>query len=183
MSRAPIDALRSHLYPVEQAPVVNALQAMKDPANLPLAYMLPINMAQQQWKKMDRWTWQEWSGAADSYAQAFDASGATLRQIHGTVEMPKWQEMSELGRELSDEIMRQRVFDDPSKYTPLYRNLPYPSTPYTPGLLPSFGDHFAPEPSYPLGWRQAWEYPQVFSAIDEIRAQDAVYAAYMLPKK
>jgi len=181
MAYAPIDALRSHLYPVQTSPVVAALQAMKDPANLPQTYMLPINMAQQQWKKYDRWLWQEWSGSADSYAKAFDASGATLRELHGTMEMPRWQEMATLGRELSDELMRQRVEDDPSKFTPLLRNMQYPTQ--WPAQSEGFDVQFAPNPQYPVGWRQAWEYPQVFSALDQIRAQDAVYAAFMLPKR
>lgn len=184
MAYAPIDALRSHLYPVQTAPVVTALQAMKDPQNLALSYMLPINMAQQQWKKVaSRWDWQEWSGSADSYARAFDASGATLRELHGTVEMPRWQEMHELGRELADQLMADRVEDDPSKFTPLSRNLPYPETMLSP-MMPAqaMAEAFHPEPFYPTGWRQAWEYPQIHATLNQIHAQDIVYAAYMLPK-
>jgi hypothetical protein len=176
LARAPLNALRSHLYPVQTAPVVEALQQMQNPANLPLAYVLPIKMAQQQWKKYDRWSWQPWSGSIDSYARAFEASGSTLRTIRASMELPPHQEMATLGRELGNQLMSNLVEEDPRQYNPLLRNMQYPTT--WPPENESFGVMMQMD-AYPLPRGQRARFEEVAGNMAAIRAQDAVYAAYM----
>lgn len=177
LARAPLNALRSHNYPVETAPAVEALQKMQEAANLPLYYVLPINMAQAQWKKLDRWRWQEWSGPIDSYAQAFAASGATLKTLRASVELQPHQEMAVLGRELSDQLMNNLIEEDPRQYNPLLRNMQYPS--HWPAEDQSFGVQMQMDAGPPLPPAQREYFERVASAMDSIRAQDLVYAQYM----
>lgn len=176
MARAPLNALRSQLYPVETAPVVDALQQMDHPANLPLYYVLPIKMAQAQWKKTDRWQWQAWSGPIDSYAQAFAASGATLKTIRESQELPPLKGFAEAGRELGDQLMRNLIEDDPSQYHPLLRNMQYPST--WPPPDESFGVQMQLDAFSRMSPGQRARFERIAADMDAIRAQDLAWAVY-----
>jgi len=177
MARAPLNALRSQLYPVETAPVVDALQQMQQPANLPPYYVLPIKMAQAQWKKTDRWQWQAWSGPIDSYAKAFSESGATLRTIRESQELPPMKEITALGRELGNQLMENLIEEDPSQYRPLLRNMQYPST--WPPPSESFGVQMQLDDFSRMAPGQRARFERIASDMDAIRAQDLAYAVFM----
>lgn len=119
---APLEAHRSHLYPV--APPVAAYERM---AAGELAYeqWLPQNMGQQQWKKDADYGYGPQMGPVEGFIRAVSESGSDLRtaRLHQT---PHPQ--------LPWEVVAQQLVDqadwalptDPTGRHPIMRGLPYP---------------------------------------------------------
>lgn len=177
MARAPLNALRSHLYPVDKPAAAQAALAMQRPEDLPQWVLLPISMAQAQWKKYGgRWTWQNYDGPIQSYAGAFRESGSTLRELRADPQtMGPSQPLAQVAQGLADQMMRDDVHDNPGDYVPILRNMQYPS-PWPDQPVEEF-DEFG---QWPASVDQI-EAQSVFrSTLDSIRNQDFAWAVLML---
>lgn len=123
---APMDALRSHLYPVQPEIAGEALQFMAQEGGPPHRVFEPGTFGQQQWKKLRRWTWRDWDATAQSFNQVYDSPttcftarlnhhpGRTGHQISQELVETLWSQITD-----HDELPDERV--------PLARDISYPT--------------------------------------------------------
>jgi len=128
VQHAPLELLRSHLYPVDPRAIAQAvLQGAMQ--NYPPNNWLPLRMTQQQWKKSSTGFYRPHDSSVNGYIRALRDSGAQLRTARAAVPQHPSLPWDVMSAQLQATIDMSRGGSEMG--FPLARNVP------SPGRLPS----------------------------------------------